>query len=250
MSVLLTARRRGRKPAEPRHADPLELTAMYQQYFDALPATSPILQNAAYQLRYQGLCIERQLLNAADYPEQIETDGFDRHSRQSVLCYKPDGRFVATVRLILPAPGVALPCLQLAPALLQEIPLETSAEISRFIIAKDFRRRWNDGDYGAVSPWLEGDNERRIPHTSLGLLRVMLQQAREAHITHVVVLAEPALLRLLEGLGLFFAPVGPLIDHHGMRQPAYAKIESLLRRLKQDRPEIWHFMTQGTGLMT
>lgn len=248
MSTTLTAKRRGRKPATARYADPADLTQQYLQYFEALPATTSALANAAYHLRYLGLCEERQLLNPADYPEQLETDAFDSRAQQAVLCYLPDNRFIGTIRLIMPDARAPLPSVALAPVLQQDCPVESTAEVSRFIIAKEFRRRWNDGEYGAVSPWLDGDNQRRIPHVSLGLLRVLLQMARAAHITHLSALAEPALLRVLEGLGLYFAPVGPLVECHGLRQPCYAKIESLLRRLKQERPEVWHFITFGNKL--
>ena len=242
--LVTQTKRRGRKPAQARYATSDDLTSHYLQFFEALPADSGALQVSGYHLRYRGLCEDRQLLNPADYPEEMESDAYDTHARQAVLCYRPDNRVIGVLRLIMPQAGIMLPSVAAAPALLQDVPVETTAEASRFIIAREFRRRWNDGDYGSVSPWLEGDNQRRIPHVSLGLLRLLLQQARMDGMTHITFMAEPALMRVLEGLGLYFAPVGPLVDCHGMRQPAYAKLDSLFRRLKQERPEIWHFVTQ------
>lgn len=243
--ILAQSKRRGRKPAVAQYVDPQELTTQYQQFFETLPAQQGALYKAALHLRYHCLCEERQLLNPTDYPEQMEHDVYDAQARQAVLCYRPDNRIIGTVRLIMPYTGLVLPSMQHCLALQQETPAATTAEISRFIIAREFRRRWNDGDYGAVSPWLIGDNQRRIPHCSLGLLRQLLQQARDAGMTHVTALAEPALLRMMAGLGLYFAPVGELVDLHGLRQPCYAKIDTMLRRLQQERPEIWHFITDG-----
>jgi len=246
--MLTTAKRRGRKPALAKHPAPQELAEQYQHYFETLSADTGVAQKAVWHLRYQVLCEERQLLSVADYPDAMETDVYDAHSMQAMLRYRPDQRLIGCIRLILPRAGVALPCFTACPAMAQEIAPEKTAELSRFIIGKEFRRRWNDGDYGAVSPWLDGDNHRRIPHCGLGLMQAVLQVARQAGVTHVVALMEPALLRLLEGMGIHFAPVGSLVNYYGQRQACYAKIDNLLRRLQTERPEIWHVLTEGGRL--
>jgi hypothetical protein len=56
------------------------------------------------------------------------------------------------------------------------------------------------------------------------------------------------MLRMLEGLGFYFAPVGPLVDCAGLRQPCYAKLDSLLYRLKRERQEIWYYVTDAGRL--
>lgn len=243
--MMAAAKRRGRKPVIEYGVDPLELTRFYEDYFTAFPADTPELQRAAWYLRYQVLCVERQIFPVEAFPEQLENDEDDSRAVQALLCHQPDQRMAGAMRLILPKTGSLLPCLRMSTELAQEVPAGSTAELSRFVIIKEFRRRWDDGDYGAVNDWLSSDHQRRIPHCSLGLMRVMLQLAREHNITHVCALAEPALLRLLQGLGLFFAPVGDLVSYHGMRQPCYAKLDTLLRRQQMERPEIWHFITEG-----
>lgn len=248
MTAPTMMRRRGRKPATTRYVDAQALYEHYQRFFEASIATTPALLKAAQHLRYQVFCEERLLLPARDYPDQIETDAFDSHAHHAVLTYRPDNRMIATMRLIMPNHDKPLPTFALCPKLQDDVVADKTAELSRLVVSKEFRRRWNDGDYGAVSPWLAGDNQRRIPHTSLGLLRLMLQQARSNGITHVAALTEPAMLRMLEGLGFYFAPVGPLVDCAGLRQPCYAKLDSLLYRLKRERPEIWYYVTDAGQL--
>jgi N-acyl amino acid synthase of PEP-CTERM/exosortase system len=241
----VSARRRGRRPAQTRFVEAAALAEQYQRYFEPLLANTASLRAAAYHLRYQVLCEERGLLEAKNYPEQREQDHYDTRARQAVLFYRPDRRLIGTMRLILPSAKEPLPSLLQCPELAANIITGKTAELSRFLLSRDFRRRWNDGDYGTTNPWLAGDNQRRIPHIGIGLLKIITATARRDDISHVVALAEPAMLRLMAGLGLHFAPVGGLIDHVGLRQPCYAKIENLLSRLQQERPEIWHYLTSN-----
>lgn len=124
--------------------------------------------------------------------------------------------------------------------------MQNTAELSRFVIAKEFRRRWDDNYYGAVTD-LPGDghSQRRIPHMSLGLMRLALEFMAGHNITHVAALAEPTMLILLGKLGIHLAPMGELVECHGLRQPCYAKLENILRRMKQERPDVWHYVTDN-----
>ncbi|MEJ0062841.1 MAG: PEP-CTERM/exosortase system-associated acyltransferase [Alphaproteobacteria bacterium] len=245
MATEAQTKRRGRKPLLPRHSAPQELADHYHQYFDAMPALPGPMLNEAFRLRYRVLCDERQILKAKAYPDHMESDEFDAHAMHAVLRYRPDNSLVATMRVIFPDAGVTLPVFARAPQLHDDIDMRAAVELSRFIVARDFRRRWNDGYYGEVSEWLAGDNQRRIPHMALGLMRVALEFIQGRGVTHVAALAEPALLKMFEGLGFHFAPVGGLVECHGLRQPCYAKVESLLRRIKTERPEIWYYITDS-----
>jgi N-acyl amino acid synthase of PEP-CTERM/exosortase system len=56
---------------------------------------------------------------------------------------------------------------------------------------------------------------------------------------------EPTLLRLLTRLGIHFDPIGPVIDYHGRRQPCFIPLETLLPRVKRERPDVWGVITRG-----
>jgi hypothetical protein len=43
--------------------------------------------------------------------------------------------------------------------------------------------------------------------------------------------------------------VGPLVDHHGLRQPSYCNLIEMLERLKHERPDHWMVVTDGGALM-
>ncbi|MGB4101194.1 MAG: PEP-CTERM/exosortase system-associated acyltransferase [Alphaproteobacteria bacterium] len=246
MQTEIIAKRRGRKPLVARYLAPQELADIYDQVFEAVPAVSGLLLNAALHLRYQVLCEERRLLRAADYPEKIESDAFDEHAMHAVLCYRPDRSIAGTLRVLMPDAGITLPVFARCPQLSNEITMSNTAELSRFVIAKQFRRRWDDNYYGAVTEHSgDGHNQRRIPHMSLGLLRVALEFVAGRGITHIAALTEPAMMKMLEKLGVHLAPVGEMVECHGLRQPCYAKLENLLRRMKQERPDVWHYVTDN-----
>ena len=68
-----------------------------------------------------------------------------------------------------------------------------------------------------------------MPHMSLGLIRGSCLLAAQHGVETVCAAMAPALLRLLERLGLFFEPLGPPIDsYHGLRQPCVAEGKKLL----------------------
>ncbi len=248
MTVEGAAKRRGRKPAVPRHIAPQELAARYDKYFEVLPAPPGPLLEATQSLRYQTLCEERQLLRSQDYPEKLEQDRYDTQSRHAVLRHRADNSVVGALRVILPAEGSMLPAMLRCAALHEEIGAFRTAELSRFVIAKHFRRRWNDGFYGEVSDLTAGHTQREIPHMAFGLFRQILEFISESNVTHVAAMAEPAMLKMLGGLGIHFAPVGGLLESHGLRQPCYAKVETLLRRMKKEKPDIWNFVTDSGRL--
>lgn len=249
MPVEAIVKRRGRRPLIPRHVPPEELAARYDRYFEAMPAQNRALIHAAQQLRYQVLCEERQLLRPENYPDGLESDSFDAHAMHAVLRYREDQSLIGALRVIMPHDGVILPAFGHCPELLEEIGMPQTAELSRFVISREFRRRWNDGYYGEVSDIsVGGHSQRHIPHMTLGLLRLALEFAAQRDITHVAALAEPAMLRMMAGLGIHFAPVGGLVECHGLRQSCYAKIATLLHRMQKEKPEIWHYVTGGGRL--
>jgi N-acyl amino acid synthase of PEP-CTERM/exosortase system len=64
-------------------------------------------------------------------------------------------------------------------------------------------------------------------------------------ITHWVAEMEPALLRMYAKLGVHWIKLGPTVEFHGKRQPCYTKLDDMLTRNRQERPEIWDLITDG-----
>jgi N-acyl amino acid synthase of PEP-CTERM/exosortase system len=227
----------------------------YSLLFEARPACDPVLLRECHRLRYQVYCTERGIADASLHPDGLETDAYDRHSLSALLIYRPERIAAGTIRLVLPSQnGVPRPLptydlLAAAGCDLGKLPaLPRTAEISRFAIPKAFRRRAGEGAYGNSLDALEADPLRRvIPHLTLGLMAAALRMASDNGIEHVCAIMEPALLRLLARFGMRFIPSGPLIDHHGWRQPCHAPIAQLCRDVAAQRPEAWDIISEGGG---
>lgn len=227
------------------------LKDIYNQYFDVLRADTPALLDQVYRLRYQVYCIENAFEPIAENPNERETDQYDDRSLHSLLVHRPTGAFVGTVRLILPdndGRRVDLPIRQVCRDDLwtetaDQVPLSRTAEISRFAIAKEFRRRAEDRGSivgGLTEP---GDSRRVIPQISLGLMRAIVEMAVAGSITHLFAVMEPALLRMLQRLGIHFDDLGPIVNYHGRRQPCYCDLGRLLSRTAEERREVWEIIT-------
>src|SRR5947209_14072684 len=116
---------------------------LFSYYLTVVQANSKELLDSVFRLRFQVYCRERSFENAAAYPDGRERDDDDARSLHFLVLHRPTNSAVGTVRLILPRVGVDLPALELVGAELRRrlhLPLETTAEVSRFAIAKAFRQ--------------------------------------------------------------------------------------------------------------
>ena len=230
----------------------LPLSEVYRQVFTGVPADTPELRRAAHRLRYQVFCVENKIFDPADNPGGLERDVYDDHSVQAVLLHRSSQMVVGTVRLVLHKPGAprgSLPFHKICdhPRLRDPnfLPLETTAEVGRFAISKAFRRRQGDGSFGRVyGPRELADDPRRIiPYVTLGLMTSALEMSIPYGITHVCVVMQSTLIRLLARLGFYFEPLGSLVHYYGLRQPCYASLGALFARLEVERPDIWEVVT-------
>lgn len=235
-------------------AGAVSLCHLYKKWFDVVPADTPERLAEAYRLRYQVYCVENAFENAAEHPDGLERDQYDRHSVHSLLVHRASGAVAGTVRLILPVAGGidALPISRVCDAAAlrdcARLPPERTAEISRFAVSKSFRRRLTDRQHVDMH-YLESSprdlQERRVmaPNITLGLMQGLAQMAVENDVTHLCAVMEPSLLRLISRLGIRFEPLGPLVNYHGKRQPCYAQIDALGTSLANSRPEALELIT-------
>jgi N-acyl-L-homoserine lactone synthetase len=184
----------------------------------------------AHRLRYQVYCIER------GYETSIsgqEIDEFDSHSRHVILRHSSTGKIVGATRLILPKIGRKenfFPLQTLCnEGILDDLPLATTAEISRFALSKQHRVM------GAAS----------VAVMRIGLMKGIVQISRESGLTHWCALMDRSLVRLLEATAIHFRSLGPLVQHRGLRQPVYGIIDAVLGRVRCREAAIWDFVTEG-----
>jgi N-acyl amino acid synthase of PEP-CTERM/exosortase system len=226
---------------------------IYSEYFDIVRADTPELVEAALRLRYQVYCVEHPFENPAEHPDGLERDPYDAQSVHCLLIHRPTGLVAGTVRLVLPWRNAGpwdLPILATCdhPTLFDErtLPRARTAEISRFAISKDFRRRAEDVSGPAGIPGSSPIDARRvIPHIALGLMKAVVWMSHQHQATHLCAVMEPALLRLLGRFGMSFTPLGPLVDYHGKRQPCYAPLDHLLRGIHDRDPEVFDLLTDA-----
>jgi N-acyl amino acid synthase of PEP-CTERM/exosortase system len=200
-------------------------------------ADTPELLLESYRLRYLVYCVERTFLTGQN---GIERDEYDDFSRHAVVRWRHTGEVVGTVRLVLPkvpCGGDDYPIQHVCdPRLLRGLPLATTGEVSRFALAKQ-----------------QTSQMRSMSAASCSLLRLALIQgaimlsAGEGH-THQLAVMEPTLLRLMRATGILFAPLGPLVDYHGARQPVVADLVPTLQGLAINQPVVWDFITRGGTL--
>lgn len=237
----------------PRHPVPQisTLTATYNSWFEVIPADTAERLEQAYRLRYQVYCRERNFEAPEEYSHNLETDRYDSRSLHSLLVERSRGTTAGTVRLILPDPSAPLDSFPIQricshPLLMERKLLLTNsaAEVSRFAVSKSIRKDLRESALEGGCRSGEHSAHSRILRFSipLGLMKATLHMSLENGITDWFAVMEPSLLRLLSGFGIYFKPIGPLVDYHGVRQPCHANVAALLERVRRECPEVWRFV--------
>jgi N-acyl amino acid synthase of PEP-CTERM/exosortase system len=132
--------------------------------------------------------------------------------------------------------------------LVQQVPRMQLAEVSRFCVSKSFKKRQGEpGTTAGVSAKnfnTYTEDERRVfPHITLALIACLIRMNYQHGLTHWYAVMETALIRFLSQIGIYFTPIGPIVDYHGKRQPCIIEVEYLLEGVKNKNPEIWELLT-------
>lgn len=231
---------------------PASFLARYESYFRTQRADTHALIRTAQAIRYQVYCLERRFESEDDHKDCLERDAHDALSVHSLIFHRPTSDAIGTARLILPGTGTSLPVRQLLAEngfrAGDHFPQETTAEVSRFAISNQFRRR-PDGEFASDEIRHRREPECRGSLPCLGLVQEVLRQSLALGLTHWAAVMEPKLLRMLGALGIHFRAIGPLVSHHGVRQPSCAGIAEVLEQLERQRPDHWMVVTDGGRLL-
>lgn len=233
----------------------------FRQYFEIIQADTESLRNEAFRLRYQVYCLEMGFEDATDLVDQRETDTFDSRSVHSIIRYKCNSTptVAAGVRLVLADrqdPGKPFPIEEHCEVSLKRAGFDpasidrgTLAEISRFAVSKEFKRRVGESQsVSGIGPVTDAyvavkGGARLMPHLTLGLFAAIVRMSASNGITHWYAVMEPSLFRLLSRFGINFLPIGEMVDYHGMRRPCFGEIETVLAGIYDKRPDVWDFIT-------
>jgi N-acyl amino acid synthase of PEP-CTERM/exosortase system len=236
------------------------LCEVFSEYFDVITDDESWVVDEAFKLRYQVYCIEQGFEDASQFKDKREFDDVDCRSAHGIVRHLTSGVTAATVRLVLPDrnnSGAAFPIeehcgdfLKLVSPILKGVPRHSIAEISRFAVSKDFKRRLGEaGHVAGVGPdhdkYLKQcpSGKRVIPHLILGLFVAIVRMSAEHNITHWYAVMDESLLRLLGRFGIDFAPIGDLVDYHGLRQPCFRSVDEVLAGIWKKRLDVWQLIT-------
>jgi N-acyl amino acid synthase of PEP-CTERM/exosortase system len=235
----------------------LDLLARHDLFFETRIANTTALIETAHALRYQVYCLERRFENPEQHLGGLETDSFDKHAKHGVLFHRPSQKAIGTVRMIAPRCGVtdSLPIMSLLRhddlELGDYVDMERTVEVSRFAISKEFRRRRTDQFEDVPGVRLNRSNGIREANLAcLSLIQFLVRQSVAEGTLYWAAVMEPRLLRMLAGMGIRFTSIGSLVLHHGLRQPCYCHVPTMLEEVRLDHPEYWNVLTNGGALQT
>lgn len=230
----------------------VDISEIYDTIFNVVRADTAALLDRVYRLRHQVYCVENAFEDAKLHLDGRESDGDDDRSGHSLLIHRSSGAAAGTARVVrwlpdkpLPIQGLLSPEHQQA---FEALPLEATGEISRFAVSRKFRQL--QGELTGNVSLLIGDkcHERSLrPHITFGLMAGILAICHEYGITHVCAVMEPALIRLLNRIGLPFGAIGGLVEHHGLRQPCVARLVDMLDRSRSQDTLFWQYVGREAG---
>lgn len=209
------------------------------------------LWDGVQQLRYSVYCLECKYLDASRYPSERETDEYDPHSVHFAATNERN-ELVATLRLVRDS-QLGFPLEHHAGSLsadYHKLPRKATAEISRLILARSYRRRANDGLYGQelgepdAAARAEATYRRsQYPLILFGLFKEMYVESVNMGLEYWVAAMESGLQRMLSKFGLGLHQVGEPMSYYGEVIPYYASIRQLEQFVMQSRPDVFQFFT-------
>jgi N-acyl amino acid synthase of PEP-CTERM/exosortase system len=221
-----------------------------------IPANTAALRQEVYKLRYQVYCVEKGFEDEKNYPDGMEYDQYDAHSCHYLIRHRGTGCYMATTRLILPNkknPHALFPmevyCQVENTQSLKNIRRSHLAELSRFCILKQFRRRVNKRrllvtdnlDESRFSP----EEKDSFTHITLALFACAVKMSAEHNIHYWYGIMNPASKRIASALGIQVVDMGPLVDYHGIRLPCAIKIADLLQGVAEKNVDYWNMLTNN-----
>ncbi|SET00131.1 N-acyl amino acid synthase, PEP-CTERM/exosortase system-associated [Nitrosomonas marina] len=246
----------------------------FKRAFNLIEADTEELRRIVFQLRYQVFCLHYEYLPASNYPDGLEKDEYDERSVHMLVQFIPTGKFVGTVRLILPDRSnteSSFPLelnTQIDPVLYNAdaATKKYTAEISRFLISPDFDRRRRDrrkpsGDNqpsnSAITIQSATNNvpvkerrkeerrksDRRCLSFYMVLMAAVVRMTVAHDIKYWLSAMDPALNRLVGFSGMNFDPIGPIIDYHGLRRPYLGVVNDVLHRVSERNFGAWEVLT-------
>ena len=202
---------------------------MFDDQFETIVADTERSKAIHYNLRYQVYCLTKRFENPAAFPDQQESDIYDKNSVRFIVRHRDSGQWVGAMRLVLAVP--------------EKLPLTRVSTIDA-----DSTR----GPKGAVAAEasrlcvlpsnIGSDGRLTIVHPSVITL-ALIRAAREYSLTHNIrfsyLLITAQLARILGRVGIEIKPVGPITDHRGLRRPYLHDFKNGYKAMRDKSPLIY-----------
>ena len=232
------------------------LSMIYHNALLAQPAENAAMRRAAFRLRYQVYCLERDFEDVSEFPEAMESDGYDAQARHLLVRTRGCGSILGASRLVvdgvsgaagLPIESHCSRSVSKQLARVRNAHDTCIAEVSRLAVTRKLSTITQANGAGGASTLssspslprqhLDQDAVATLPavrsqHVTMGLVALLFEQSWSHGVTHWAALLDPALQRFLRRVGIQFHPIGPVIDHRGPRQPVMATLEDLWSGVK------------------
>lgn len=231
-----------------------DIAATFHKYFKLVLADTAALRNEVYRIRFQVYCQELHYEDAKAFPDGLEHDIFDNHSRHCLLLHRVSNTYAGCVRLVFndnhDPSHLLLPFEQFCANSLHRDALGPGAfdrasfgEISRLAVTANFRRRKNDFESPVgviISDPNPEDNEgkRQMPFIALGLYLAAASIGLDAGLEGVFAMMEPRLARHLMRFGIQFRQIGDVVNYHGTRAAYYINRNMLFNKLRPELMEL------------
>ena len=199
---------------------------------------------SAFELRFQVYCLECHFLDAKLYPNGMESDSHDAASAH-FFSFNLASELVGYVRLVPPDTesrflwqahsgellgGAVLP------------PPSQSAEISRLMVRRDYRRRRGDVLSGvtvvANDDPLIGERRAESPQILLSMYRQMYQYSLANGICYWYAAMERPLARSLQRMQFLFKQVGFETDYFGPVAPFVMDLRDSEVHMGKSNPDL------------
>jgi N-acyl amino acid synthase of PEP-CTERM/exosortase system len=212
------------------------------------------LMEQIHRLRFEVYCKECGFIKEENYPKSTESDEYDNNAVH-FAAIDPEGEIIGTMRMIL-ADAIVLPlekhCKNLTIAK-NGVSRDSLAEISRLVISKKLRKRWDDGIYyGPQAEDKKGtDSEggaflRRAKPMAFGLYRELYRESKKRGITYWYALMEKSLWLLLRIHGLTFDVIGEEIDVYGPVKPYLGNIKKIEKEVQARFPKFFEYFSENS----
>lgn len=222
---------------------------------EVVPHHDGPLYRSVEELRYQVYCEECGFLRPEEYPGGRESDEHDINSAHFAALSQSD-ELAGYVRLVLPDAIQTFPFQTHCVALLDDVvlpPASLSAEISRLMVRKDYRRRHGEQPPSGVSndkfeaahvPEMRNPS----PQILLSLYREMYAYSLQNDIRYWYAAMERSLARILTRMNFGFLQIGPATDYYGPVAPYVADLRVLERQLAERNPALLAWMRSAATL--